>query len=259
MRLVDLIRPYEDGLVKIVAETPEGIDVRRHVFLSDGVSFERSAPGSAARTPRGTITITMLGPDPQVHGDPAAAASLLARLDTGARAIILFGWQPTELPYHRILDALTRHRCQVLQVAAVDDPIVVTAAMVERVDELLPPRSALGEPTTAAAAADLDKLAIELRMANELAFGESVARALRATLRDPEGADRRRLDAYRGEAAQLIKDRDVRISTLEKRVEALESSTSYRLGGTLVRATRSPSALVRVPIDVWRIWRGRGP
>lgn len=258
MRLVDLLRPYEDGLARIIDETPVGIDVRRHLFRSEAVDFERVEADATGRIAAGTMAITALGPDPRVHGDPEAAAELIGRLETGGRAIILFGWEPTELPYHRILDALTRHSCQVLQVAVVDLPSVMSGAVVERVEALLAPRNTIGEPVLAGVA-DADPLAIELRMANELAFGAFVTRAVRAALESPDETAERRLGLGRAQAERQIKERDARIAALEKRVKALESSTSYRIGGTFVRAAKSPRGLIRLPVDLWRIWRGRGP
>jgi hypothetical protein len=57
---------------------------------------------------------------------------------------------------------------------------------------------------------------------------------------------------------QRLKERDVRIRDLERRIARNESSSSFKLGGTLVRAAKSPRALVRLPADLYRIWRDRG-
>lgn len=258
MRIVDLLRPYEEGLERIADETPATIDIRRHIFTSDKVAYERSAPESTDRVPQGTIVITALGPDRQRHGDPAAAASAIARLELGARAIVLFGWEPGDLPYHRILDVLTEHRCQVLQAAALDLGTIGSAAVIERVDELKPPRNALGELTIAAPGDDTDALAMSLRLANEYVFGEFDRRTLRATLTDASrGVDQRRFNAYRAETDVQLKERDARIRDLQAKVAYFESSTSLELGRTLVGAAKSPRALVRLPISLFRIWRTR--
>jgi hypothetical protein len=263
MRVVDLLRPYEDGLVRIVDETPETINIRRHIFSSDDVAYERSAPGASGEVAPGTIVITVLGPDREQHGDPGAIAGVVSRLQPGARAIVLFGWEPIELPYHRILDTLTANRCQVLQVAGVDLGSIRTAAVIERVDELQAPRNALGEPLGSASDADggpgADRLALELRLANEFVFGDFAARVLRTTVLDPaRGIDRRRFEEYRAQTEAALKERDSRISKLETKLANLDSSSSLKLGRTLVGAARSPRGLVRLPIDLVRIWRGRG-
>ncbi|MDP9492431.1 MAG: hypothetical protein M3P42_09590, partial [Actinomycetota bacterium] len=233
MRIVDLLRPYEEGLERIADETPATIEIRRHIFMSDKVAYERSAPGSTGPVPRGTIVITVLGPDRQQHGDPAAASAVIARLETGARAIVLFGWEPSDLPYHRILDALTEHRCQVLQVAALDLGTIGSAAVIERVDELVSPRNALGELVITAPGHDTDQLARQLRMANEYVFGEFDRRNLRTTLGDAsKGVDQRRFNAYRAEADLQLKERDKRIRELQVKLEKVETSTSLKLGRT---------------------------
>jgi hypothetical protein len=258
MRIVDLIRPYEDGLERILDEMPSTIDIRRHIFHSDKVAYERSEPGSSDAVPPGTIVITALGPDRQQHGEPTAAASVMGRLATGARAMVLFGWDPGDLPYHRLLDALTEHRCQVLQVAAIDLGTIGSAAVIERVDELKPPRNALGEETITTSDQDADRLAMGLRLANEYVFGEFDRRNLRATLGDTSrGVDQRRFNAYRAEADMQLKDRDKRIHALEAKVANLETSSSLKVGRTLVGAARSPRALVRLPVSLFRIWRTR--
>ena len=259
MRIVDLLRPYEAELDRIVDETPIGIDVQRHIFMSDEVAYVRSEPGSSDAVPSGTIVLTMIGPDRKVHGDPTSATSAIGRLETGARAMILFGWQPSELPYPRILDALIEHRCQVIQVAAIDLASIGAAAIIERVDDLLPPRDALGEPIIGAPADAAGRLAMELRMANEYVFSEFAGRIMRKLLLDPTGGmDQQRFDAYHLQMDQRLKERDVRIRDLERRIARNESSSSFKLGGTLVRAAKSPRALVRLPADLYRIWRDRG-
>jgi hypothetical protein len=261
MRVVDLLRPYEDGLVRIVDETPETINIRRHIFASDDVAYERSGPDGSGEVAPGTIVITVLGPDRQQHGDPDAISSVVSRLQPGARAIVLFGWEPIELPYHRILDTLTAHRCQVLQVAGVDLGSIRTAAVIERVDELQAPRNALGEALSTVAEADAgaDRLPMELRMANEFVFGDFAARVLRTTVLDPaRGIDRRRFEEYRTQTEAALKERDGRISKLETKLANLTSSSSLKLGRTLVGAAKSPRGLIRLPVDLVRIWRGRG-
>jgi hypothetical protein len=258
MRITDLLRPYQSGLERIVDETVSGTEVQRHVFVADPVSYVRSEPGSSASLPRGTLTLTVLGPDRAKHGDPANATSVIARLETGARALILFGWDPAELPYHRILDALTQHRCQVLQVAAVDVGSIGTATVIERVDELLPPRDPLGEPIVPLPASDDDRLAMELRMANEYAFGEFSGRILRSGLLDSTGrVEQPRLDTLRAQMEHELQVRDKEIRRLTKRIDRYQRSSSYRLGNALINAANSPRALVRLPVDLIRTWRTR--
>ena len=258
MRLVDLIRPFEAGLERIVDETPPTIDIRRHIFASDAIAYERSGPGSSDVVSPNTMVITSLGPDRERHGDPDTATALLGRLDPGARAIFLFGWDPGDLPYHRLLDPLTEHRCQVLHVAALDLPTIGSAAVVERVDELQPPRNALAEKIILEPVEEADKLAMGLRLANEYVFGDFERRHLRATMSDrPRGVDQRRFDLYRAEAEKKLTDRDKRIKDLETQLAGLQASTSLKVGRLFVGAARSPQGLALLPRDLYRIWRAR--
>jgi hypothetical protein len=260
VRIVDLIRPFGPGLERIVDETPAAVGVRRHIFLPDGVDYVRAEAGAGDAIGPGSMVLTVLGPDPKQHGDPATAASVIGRLATGGRAVVLFGWQPADVPYHRLLDVLTAHRCQVLQVASIDGAGTIGAgAVVERVDELQPPRDALGEPTVEAPADDDARWTMTLRLANEYVFGEYAGRVLRAAMLDSvRGVDVRRFDAYRAQAEQQIEQRDARIRKLDTQVAKYESSTALKLGRTLVRAAKSPRAFVGLPVALFRIWRSRG-
>jgi hypothetical protein len=260
VRIVDLIRPFGPGLVRLVDETPASVGVRRHVFLSEGVDYVRPEDGAGDAIGPGSLVLTVLGPDPAQHGDPTAVADVIGRLATGGRALVLFGWEPADVPYHRLLDVLTAHRCQVLQVASIEGVKAIGAgAVVERVDELQPPRDALGEPTVEAPADDDARWAMTLRLTNEYVFGEYAGRVLRATLLESvRGVDQRRFDAYRSQAEQQIEQRDARIRKLDTQVAKYESSTALKLGRTLVRAAKSPRAFVGLPMALVRIWRSRG-
>jgi hypothetical protein len=260
VRIVDLVRPYEPGLERIVDETPAALGVRRHIFLPDGVEYVRAEDGASDAVGPGSLVLTVLGPDPKQHGDPAAASAVIGRLATGGRALILFGWRPADVPYHRLLDVLTAHRGEVLQVASIDGAGTIGAgAVIERVAELQPPRDALGEPTIEAPADDDERWAMTLRLTNEYVFGEYAGRVLRSVMLDSvKGVDQRRFDAYRAQAEQQIEQRDARIRKLDTQIAKYESSTALKLGRALVRGAKSPRAFVGLPIALIRIWRSRG-
>jgi len=259
MRIGDLLRPYEGGLRRILDETPAGIDVRRHLFTSDAIDYIRAGSGSVGPVPAGTIVLTALGPDRKEHGDPTYAGAVIARLEPGARAIVLFGWKPDELPYHRILDVLAEHRCQVLQVAPLELGSLGAAAVIERVDSLKEPRDPLGEPMIVEVGEGLDQLSIGLRIANESGFLACADRYLRAALvNGSRSVSEGGLDSYRTRLDSQLKERDARILQLEKQVRMYEASGALKLGRVLAAAGRSPRALVHLPLDLLRIWRSRG-
>jgi hypothetical protein len=258
MRILDLIRLYQDGTTRILDEAPGTIDIQRYLLLPDDVTYERSDGRSKEAIPAGTLAFTVIGPDPTKHADESEVESLAGRLERGARAILFFAWSADEVPYHRFLDPLTAHRCQVLQVAAIDTKTLGAAAVIERVDDLVPPRDALGDVTIPETTAG-DPIALRLRLANEFAFSELATRALRAALRERSDAVAARDDslAYRSKLAEDIKERDARIAKLKSQVSRLEQSTSLKLGQTLTRAAKSPRALLLLPRDLLRLWQGR--
>jgi hypothetical protein len=259
MRIIDLLRPYQADVQRIVDETPSRIDIRRYLLTAEGVEYVRSAPGGTDPLGPGTLALTALGPEPERQGRQADVASLLTRMDLGARAVVLFGWDPGEIPYHRLMDDLTAQRCQVLQVAAIDLATIGAAAVVERVDVVQPPRDALGEPVIPPPTTVEERFALDVRIANEHAFGAFEARILRATVMgSTQAAGQRRPDPYRSQLAEQLKERDTQVSRLKARIATMERSSSLRLGRALVGAARSPRALLRLPLDLYRIWRSRG-
>ncbi len=258
MRLVDLMRPYLDGLDRVVDRTPPTIDLRRYLLLPDGIAYERSGPSpdGAAEAGPGTLVLAVTGPDPDVHGDPETVRATIAGLAPGGRAVILFGWDAATLPFHRVLDPLTSGRCQVLQVATLDYRLVPSAAVIEHVDRLAPPRNALGEPVAAYPTDEAGRLTLGIRLANEHAFGEFVARAWQSTAVGAGGdASVGRFAQERAQMQRRLDKAEARIRQLEVQLARQDASTSMRVGRTMVGAVRSPRAAVRLPIDLYAIWR----
>ena len=129
------------------------------------------------------------------------------------------------------------HRCRVLQVDGVELGSIHAAAVIERVE---------------------DDVAVDLRAIDEAAFLAAANRRLRAAVRDDTATvDQQRFDSYRHQMETRLKDRDRQIQRLEARVASYERSGAYRLGRVLTRAGRSPRALVRLPVDLYGIWRTR--
>ena len=261
MRLIDLVRPYLDGLDRIVDRTPARIDLKRYLMLPDEIAYEsdRSGAESVEGTGRGTLVLVSLGPDPEVSGDPDVVSATIRCLEPGGRAAILFGWDATNLPFHRILDPLTTASCQVLQVASLDYELIQTAAVIERVESLAPPRNAIGEPVVPEPADELAALRLGIRLANEHAFGEFVARALRASVTRSESDTSGTWFALeRTKMQRQLEQREATIGTLEAQIVRLQESTSMRVGRTMIGAARSPRAAIRLPLDLLGIWRKRG-
>jgi hypothetical protein len=258
--LVDLLRPYLDGVDRVVDRTPASLDLRRHLLLPEGVAYDRSEAGPDGLEAAGpeTLVLVALGPDAKVHGDPSVFGATLRGLGPGGRAAVLFGWDAAVLPYHRLLDPLTTGQVQVLQLAKLDDGHVPSIAVIERVDRLIPPRDATGRPIVPEPADDAGRLALGIRLANEYAFGGFVAQAWRTAgpIAD-ESADVRFAFEERTRLRRQLGERDATILKLKTQLGRVERSTSLRLGQILVGAAKSPRAALRLPADLYRIWRKR--
>ncbi|MEU6143635.1 hypothetical protein ABZ848_25200 [Streptomyces sp. NPDC047081] len=268
MRLTDLLRPHLDGVTTVVDATAGGgLRLAPYLHLPTGVELRE---GGEQPVGEGELVLLSYGPDPALHGDEEHCRRALERMRPGGRGLLLFGHRPAELPYHRLLDDLVTHRCQVLRAAALDYAHLHAGAVFARTDELLPLHDWFGRPVPS------DGLATALRVADEYVLSDFVSRAVRARALDLERTAEeaaRALDAARDDstaerlaaavrekeqlAAALRGARD-RVGVLEARVAMLEGSTSLRVGRALVAAARSPRrGAVRLPGELYGLWRGR--
>lgn len=218
----------------------------------------------------GRLALLSYGPDPTRHGDEDACLAALRRMRPGGKGLIVFGHAGAELPYHRLLDALVAHRCQVLRAAGLDYLHLHGGAVFTCTEALLPLLDPAGRPVPGGEST-------ALRVAGEYVLAEFVSRAERARVLELERQheeDQRALEALQdgtdGErtaavtherdrlAAELRRARE-RIGVLETRVAMLQGSTSLRVGQALVSAARSPlRGSTRLPRELYGMWRGRG-
>lgn len=267
MRIIDLLHPYLDGIATVVDATAgRGPRLERYLHLPPGVELSHHGE----EIDGGQLVVMSYGPNPNLHGDEAACLAVLERMRPGGRGVILFGHRGSELTYHRLLDHLVTHRCQVLHASALGYAHLQAGAVFACTEELLPLHDWFGNPVPS------DGFATALRMAGECVFSDFVSRSLRARTLDLEctveetacALDRARsygtaeqLAAVTREKAQLASElrgaRD-RVALLEARVAMLEGSTSLRVGQALVAAARSPRrGMVRLPGKLYGLWRGR--
>jgi hypothetical protein len=259
MRLVDLLRPYLADLDRLVDLTPRSVDLRPHLLLPEGIAYEAAVAGGFSGTiSKGCVAVLLLGPDRALHCDPDDVIAVLDRLVLGGRLLILFVSQPSELPYQRLLDPLVRNRGQVLQVGLLDHAPIRAGAVVEAVDHLVPPRDATGAPIAPDPTDAADRLALEIRLADEWIFGDLVANVLRQEGASTGHAGHEQLTQERRRWQLQIAERDSKIAKLERSVERLEHSGSLEVGRLFVRAGRSPRLALRLPADLLRLWRTRG-
>ncbi|MGW6731597.1 hypothetical protein [Streptomyces sp. NPDC055013] len=267
MRLTDLLHPHLDGVTTVVDATRGALNLEPYLHLPPGVALrgDDERPVTA-----GELALLSYGPRAELHGGEDAVRAVLARMRPGARGLIVFGHGGSELPYHRLLDHLVTHRCQVLRAAPLDYVHLHVGAVVARTDELLPPHDFFGRPVPS------DGHATALRIADEYVFADLASRSLRARVLDLErtveeaeharaaagqdGLAERLAAAVREKeqlAAALRAARD-RVGVLQARVAMLEGSTSLRVGKALVSAARSPKrGAARLPGELYGLWRGR--
>ncbi|MDX2643732.1 hypothetical protein PV341_09135 [Streptomyces sp. PA03-1a] len=270
MRLLDLLHPHLDGVTEVVDATGGGIPLEPYLHLPGGVRLCPSPAGDQDPVGEGRLALLSFGPDPARHGDEDACLAALRRMRPGGKGLIVFGHAGAELPYHRLLDALVAHRCQVLRAAGLDYLHLHGGAVFTCTEALLPLLDPAGRPVPG-------RETTALRVAGEYVLAEFVSRAGRARVLELERRheeDRRALEALQdgtdGErtaavtherdrlAAELRRARE-RIGVLETRVAMLQGSTSLRVGQALVSAARSPlRGSTRLPRELYGMWRGRG-
>lgn len=267
MRLTDLLHPHLDAVTTVVDATGAGLRLEPYLHLPPGVALRADDERAIAG---GELALLSYGPDTDVHGTEDACRAVLARMRPGARGLIVFGHRGSELPYHRLLDDLVAHRCQVLRAAPLDYVHLHSGAVIARTDELLPPHDFFGRPVPS------DGYATALRIADEYVFADLASRSLRARTLDLERAVEE-AERIRGAAGQdgiadrlaaAVREKDQlaaalraardRVDVLQARVRMLEGSTSLQVGKALVTAARSPKrGAARLPGELYGLWRGR--
>jgi hypothetical protein len=266
MRLTDLLHPHLDDVTSVVDATTGGLRLDPYLHLPPGVTPARHEQSVG----EGELMLLCYGPDPALHGDEADCLAALERMRPGGRGLIVFGHPGTDLPYHRLLDALVAHRCQVLHAASLGYTHLHAGAVFACTEELLPPHDWFGRPLPA------DGFATALRIADEYVLADFVSRSQRARLIDLERAaeesaralETAREDGLAERLAAALRDKDqlssalrrarARTGVLESRVAMLEGSTSLRVGKALVSAARSPKRrAARLPGELYGLWRQR--
>ncbi|MGW3445772.1 hypothetical protein [Streptomyces sp. NPDC001076] len=266
MRLTDLLHPHLDDVTSVVDATSGGLRLDPYLHLPPGVELRRHQEPVG----EGELMLLCYGPDLALHGAEADCLAALERMRPGGRGLIVFGHPGTDLPYHRLLDALVAHRCQVLHAASLGYTHLHSGAVFACTEELLPPHDWFGHPLPA------DGFATALRIADEYVLADFVSRSQRARLIDLERAaeetaralETAREDGLAERLAAALRDKDQlssalrrareRTGLLEARVSMLEGSTSLRVGKALVSAARSPKRrAARLPGELYGLWRQR--
>ena len=276
LSLADLVRGHLDGVASIVevAGPDPDLTLRLDPALGldlaggDSIGYSRLDPGNGddgQRLGPDTLMVIPVGPDPARHLSLEVFGPVAGQLPDGGRGLLLLSFAPAQLPYQQILGLLAAQNCLILQVAALDDADFPSAIVLVRAD------TAPAEPPGRDSA---------LPNMNEYVLGSFVEQTLRARLADLEqagdgGIPEPRAAADRpGEApgtaqagvtlerdrlARALRSAQRELVGVQEKLMALERSTSLEVGRAVVGMARRPwRDGTRLPLDLYRLWRGRG-
>jgi hypothetical protein len=291
MRLIDLARPHLDGVHTVVEVVSPDLDLRPFLSELEDVEYLRYEPdawetGDPPEITAGTLVIVSVGPDGSRQLPVSAGTRILEQVGPDGRGLMLFGYPSSELPYHRVLDALTAQRCQVLHAATLDYIHLRCGIAFARAGHLLPPRDFSGHAVTAdgapgtsgeageqpgedaadAGTGAADPL-VALRIANEYMLADFVSRGLRAHLLDLErvagaaASERSEAAGLTSRNERLVRELDDarrQLSRADARLAAIERSATWEVGRLLVSAAKNPRRGARMPRQLYRLWQQRG-
>lgn len=272
--LVRNLLPLIPGVRRVVDVSPGAADLRRHLMVPGDLPYaivDPAAVAGAALT-ADTLLLCLLGPRAGTHTPAAELSRVLRALPIGVKALILVGWPPETLPRRVLLETLADGRCQLTDAVPVDSSGrygMDVALLAERVAEVRPRRAHLsdapaGDETPYPEVPGADPLTIWLWLANQAVLGELAVDPLRRQvgrlggrvnqLAEDLAAAKQAADTARAQLAARNKE----LAKARKRIKSLQSSSSFRLGQTLVDGARHPGkGVVTVPVTMARIWRER--
>jgi FkbM family methyltransferase len=242
-----------DGVSHIVDVSRGQTDLKAGLRIPQTMPYARRAVDEFADVDlaRGCLVVGLLGPGPG-QDDPRSIAPVLASTQPGALALMLLGWPAEDVPRHRLLGPLVDGDCQIVRAISLHPaaiPGVHGALVAARVDQLAPLAPGLAGvrsdlPWRAERGAGAaDEWRTVLRVANEYMLAEFAVRALRERLVERDGQLR---VSERKRAAAVA------------RLKKLTASTTFQVGRAFVEGARRPAgAVVTIPRDLVRVWRGR--
>jgi hypothetical protein len=266
MRLIDLARPYLDGVHTIVEVAAGDLDLRPYLRDAGEVTYLRCDP--AKELPaigKGVMLVVTAGPDPYAHLPFRVCREILGQVEDGGRGLVLFGHAGADLPYHEILDTLVARRCQVLQAATLDYRDLPCGIAFVQAEDVQAPPDYFGRPVPGEGGAGLGGAA--LRIANEYVLAGFVWRGMRArydvrpATGEATGGDPAEFERARAENERLsraLRDASQQVVSSQQHLAALERSVTMEVGRTLLAAAKRPwPGAVRLPRELYRLSRRR--
>lgn len=231
-----------DDVTRIVDVTGGRLELSDLLRLPPDVPREVRAIGELGDEPLGAgdLLICAVGLDRGRGGDDPEGLWALAHLAPAGRFVLLLARRASPGADGTRAEQLAAASCQILDVRPVEHEVVLAVASGMRVDALAGPAGeALAGPLQAA-----------LRLVDEAKLKGLRGAAATAPVVMADGS-------HEAGARAEVRRLERRLREAQERLSALETSTSYRLGHSLVEAARSPRQSIHALTDVVRIWRGR--
>lgn len=287
MRVVDLLLPYLEGLERVVEAYSGGVVLRSYLGPASSLSYEKTPPDTARTLglKETDLMLALIGPPSAVHDDIDLVLPMLRHLAPNGVGLILTGWQPEDIPMTRLVQAATRHSCQLLQFGELDYELIRAGVVLARAEHLQAPRFLYGRRVDDG---EGDSLALQLRVANELLAESFIHRSTRRRVRElersttdleverarsaalearlaeimvekkSEATDKKAREAAASSADNEIRAYRVKLAKAHRQIELLENATGLKLGKAIGGAAHGPMRdRLRLPAELFRILRER--
>ena len=232
-----------DDVTRIVDVTGGRLELSDLLRLPPDMPRDVRAIGELGDEPLGAgdLLICAVGLDRGRTGDDPEGLGALAHLAPAGPFVLLLARRASPAADGTLAERLAAASCQILDVRPVEHEVVLAVASGRRVD-------AIAGPAGEAAPDDPLRAALRLVDAAQLKGLRNAATPAPALMAD---------GSHEASARAELRRLDRRLREAQERLSALEESTSYRLGHSLVEAARSPRQSIHALTDVVRIWRGR--
>ncbi|GGI05971.1 hypothetical protein [Egicoccus halophilus] len=248
LRTVDLLRPHLTGVGHALDLHPGDPDLRGVLGLPADVAHVPVTSPLAAARDASCLLVTRL----RVGGDPAEVAGDLDDAGPGARALVLLLGPPESLPVLGLGSALAEAGWRVLAFGELLYELAPGALVAVRDED----GDDLGEDNRRV----LERALVPLLLAR-LDADEDGQVDDAGHLRDRLAQLERQLERLRDDASERRgRERSLEreLRQARRRLAQMEASTSYRVGHALVRTSKNPKAVTRLPREVARAVRDRG-
>ncbi len=246
LTIEDALRPLIARATRIVDVAAGPIELIDPSSLPPGVVYERREADDLEAGGLGpdTLLITVVGADPD-RGGPLAAFGAIRGLGSGGRFAIAVRASLDRATGRDLVDGLAELDGRVVEI----DPVFGAGlhAVVVGVRDGGSPHSVEIAPPVA-----VEERRRDLRTANRLVLGWYLEQLV------PTGDDAAAADPN-APSRQEVRRLSQRLNETETRLAAIETSTSYRLGRTVVQAVRRPARVARLIPDLAGLRRRSSP